>query len=200
VVHGRAGGRIPEELESLAAELSHRRGASVLLQALTGQPPPASPAVPAGTPLTLVPLFLLPGAHVRRDVPAIAADWRRTDKVRQLPFLGAWPAWQRTLAAEAAALTLSSGRPPRLLHHPLQGDLARRYLAHLERVIGAPCLATPYSSADPHPNVLALPGPVLPLTLANSRLTEGGGEQLGPPLLARPGCRAALLDLLEALP
>ncbi|MDA1246740.1 MAG: hypothetical protein O2787_05525, partial [Cyanobacteria bacterium] len=72
VVHGRSGGELPEELVSLAAELEHRRGAPVRLQALSAVAPPEPQQLALGNQLlTLVPLLLLPGGHVRRDLPAI---------------------------------------------------------------------------------------------------------------------------------
>ncbi|MEX0589064.1 MAG: CbiX/SirB N-terminal domain-containing protein, partial [Cyanobium sp.] len=122
VVHGRAGGVVPSELRELAAELAQRRGAPVLLEALTGEPP-ALPEANGARQLSLVPLMLLPGGHVRHDIPAIAARWRLQVPVQRLPFLGAWPAWQRALAEELTGL----GAQPLLLHHPLEGPLAQRY-------------------------------------------------------------------------
>jgi len=73
VVHGRAGGELPPELRQLAAELEWRRGAPVALRALT-EPDPPPPR--AERPLGLVPLLLLPGGHVRVDVPGIVAALR----------------------------------------------------------------------------------------------------------------------------
>jgi len=204
VVHGRAGGLIPEELTSLAAELGERRDAPVRLQALTAAAPPVFPPSGSAAPLTLVPLFLLPGAHVRHDVPAIAAHWRRWGPVRRLPFLGAWPQWQRALAeevADAVAPTKAKGVVgPRLLHHPLEGPLAARFLAHLQAITQAECHPTPYSSTNAEESILAISGPCLPLALAANRLTDSLGDRLGAPLLARARCRQVVLQQLEALP
>lgn len=208
VVHGRSGGLLPPELLSLAAELEQRRGAPVALQALTAAAPPAAPALlRPGLPLTLVPLLLLPGGHVRQDVPAIAAHWRRLTAVQRWPFLGAWPAWQRALAQELQALTPGAaareglpGQPPLLLHHPLIHPLAQRYLSGLEAATGGRALATPYSGDQPQEPPLPATAPALPLTLAANRLTDRLGDRVGPPLLQRPALRAALLALLEALP
>ncbi len=130
--------------------------------------------------------------------------------MRRLPFLGAWPAWQSALAAELAALAdaaASAGRvkaPPLLLHHPLEGGLALRYLAHLQRRLGCRCLAAPYSSQVSEELALAIDGPVLPLALAANRLTERLEPLLGSlqaaPLLERPRLRQLLLEQLAALP
>ena len=123
--------------------------------------------------------------------------------MRRWPFLGAWPCWQEALAREVEALAGLGGRP-RLLHHPLEGSLAGRYLRHLERRCAAPCQAAPYSSTDAEELALAIRGPVLPLALAANRLTEALSPRLGPaaaaPLLERPRLRQALLEALEALP
>lgn len=210
VVHGRAGGAIPGELRALAAEAGKRRGGPVALRALTEPLPGRPPLPPPGVSLTLVPLFLLPGAHVRSDLPALTDQLRREGvRVRALPFLGAWPQWQRALAREVAGLSPSPappGAPPparqraRLLHHPLPGRLGERFLAHLEAVLAVRCQATPYSSADLEELKLAITGPALPLALAANRLTDALGDRLGPPLLARPGCLRAVLERLEALP
>jgi hypothetical protein len=132
-------------------------------------------------------------------------------RLRRLPFLGAWPAWQSALAAELAALSEPAGsgaraptQPPLLLHHPLEGSLGSRYLEQLQRRLHCHCLAAPYSSQDSEALALAIDGPVLPLALAANRLTERLEPQLGrsqaAPLLERPRLRQALIELLAALP
>jgi sirohydrochlorin ferrochelatase len=215
VVHGRAGGQLPAELVALAAELECRRGAPVRLQALSAAAPPAAvPAVASellqpGQVLGLVPLLLLPGGHVRHDLPAIVRHWSAFARVQRWPFLGAWPRWQAALARELAGLATQDARPL-LLHHPLEGPLAARYLTTLERRTGAHCVATPYSAehlaelkltlAAPALAAPALAAPALPLALAANRLTDQLAEQVGPPLLQRPGLRQLLLAELEALP
>ncbi len=115
VVHGRAGGRIPPELAALAEDLEQRRGAPVRLQSLTGaEPPDPAPLrqAAAGEAITLLPLLLLPGSHVRADLPAIATAWRASGPLRRLPFLGAWPAWQAALRQEVAELRAAAQPRP----------------------------------------------------------------------------------------
>lgn len=197
VVHGRSGGELPCELLQLAAELEQRRGSPVRLQALTaGAPPETTDFLRPDRALTMVPLLLLPGGHVRHDLPAIVRHWRRQARVRHWPFLGAWPCWQQALRQELVRL----GPKPWLLHHPLEGALAVRFLAHLARVCGARCLAVP-STADrlteEKPRITA---PALLLALAANRLTAQLADQVGPPLLQRPALRELLLTELEALP
>jgi hypothetical protein len=196
---------LPDELLELVAELQRRRRAPVRLQALTAAgPPPSEALLESGLPLTLVPLLLLPGGHVRHDVPAIAAHWRRQGAaVQRWPFLGAWPRWQQGLRRELQGLG-ANGRatttPPLLLHHPLTSPLAERYLAVLERACAARAVPTPYSAESPQELPLIPDAPALPLALAANRLTDRCGAWVGPPLLERPALRALLLELLEALP
>jgi hypothetical protein len=200
VVHGRAGGVIPAELQDLARQLEAGRGAPVVLEALTAGEPPALPAGSATAPLLLVPLFLLPGSHVRLDVPQIAARCRRRGPLRRLPFLGSWPAWQGALADELAALKGQAEVGPWLLHHPLEGPLGAAFLAHLEAVTGGRCRATPYSAPNAEDAPLPLPGPALPLALAANRLTDALPSPLGVPLLQRPRFRGVVLEALMVLP
>jgi sirohydrochlorin ferrochelatase len=200
IVHGRAGGLLPPELVALARTLRERRGAPVILEALTAPHPPPLPT-PAAPLTTLVPLFLLPGGHVRQDVPVHLRRWRQAGPVRVLPFLGAWPAWQAILREEVKRLAVS-GQPnrPLLLHHPVEGSLSQRYLAHLAHLCDARChpltLPPPKARGTPRPPE----EPALPLVLATSRLSEGLEAGSGPPLLARPVVRQELLQLLEELP
>ena len=200
VVHGRAGGQLPAELVALAAELECRRGAPVRLQALSASAPPAATELlQPGQVLGLVPLLLLPGGHVRHDLPAIVRHWSAFGRVQHWPFLGAWPRWQAALANELAELATQDARPL-LLHHPLEGPLAARYLTSLERHTGAHCVATPYSADHLAQLKLTLAAPALALALAANRLTDQLAEKVGPPLLQRPGLRQPLLAELEALP
>jgi sirohydrochlorin ferrochelatase len=211
VVHGRAGGVIPQELESLAAALAQRRGAPVWLQALTAASPAAlpRPLAQAGgeleQTLTLVPLMLLPGGHVRQDIPAIARHWSAmagVDRIKRVAFVGAWPAWQQALAAEVRQLqaAAATGAQPLLLHHPLEGPLAPRYLEHLSAVSGARLRATPYSAEQLTELQLSLTAPALPLALAANRLTDVLEDRVGPPLLQRPRFCQVLLEQLGGLP
>jgi hypothetical protein len=168
----------------------------VFLQVLT-DPDAVVAADPA--PLTLVPLFLLPGEHVRHDVAVVADAWRRRGwPLRRLPYLGAWPAWRQGLA-QALAEQRSLGRQPLLLHHPLSGPLACRHGAALTRRLGVPC--RPWDGAEAEGAAAYMEGqpstvPV-PLALATNRLTEA---LAAPPLLLQPRFRSLLLEQLLHLP
>lgn len=221
LVHGRQGGQIPRELEELAAALARRRGAPVLLQALTAVPPDPEPAFwhaaqRAGA-LSLVPLLLLPGGHVRMDVPTLASQWRAMARsqgvgLRRLSFLGAWPAWQAALAAAFCRRRAATGRPGLWLHHPIEGSLAERFVAHLGQVLDAPAVGAAYS--DPMASLATPPSGalLLPLTLAANRLSETLEQalpqpamtpdrpQVLPPLLQWPELQLMVLDALTLLP
>ena len=209
VAHGRAGGLAPAELTDLVDDLTRRRGGRVMLQLLTGADTgEARAAAEAPAPLTLVPLFLLPGEHVRHDVTAVAASWRRRGwPVRRLPYLGAWPAWQQGLA-QALAEQRSAGRSPLLLHHPLSGPLAGRHGEALAQVLGVPCRPWDGTGADGAAAYMDSQPPLVPvpLALATNRLSEAVAVQPGaaappwPPLLLQPRFRSLLLEQLLALP
>ncbi|MFZ9849949.1 MAG: CbiX/SirB N-terminal domain-containing protein [Vulcanococcus sp.] len=222
LVHGRQGGVIPAELQTLAAALAQRRGAPVLLQGLTAEAPEGDAgfwaAARRAEGLSLVPLLLLPGGHVRGDLPAIAAAWQARAAaqvehangpiaLRRLPFLGAWPAWQRALAEALARAASQHGAAPLWLHHPLQGALPQRFLGHLAAVLRAEGLPAPYTAAVQELG-LETRGRLLlqPLTLAANRLSESlsmgvsSSSHVLPPLLENPALRQLLIAALEDLP
>ena len=210
LVHGRSQGVIPAELQTLAGELEQRRCSPVQLLALSGGLQVPTPAFCAAAAerggLLLAPLLLLPGAHVRQDLPGIAARWRALGTLERLPFLGAWPCWQQQLAALVAEQTGRS-RSVLWLHHPVEGELALRYRDHLVRRCGGAALAASFT--DP---ASGLPLPQRqdqiwqPLALAANRLTETlellplRDAELRPPLLQQPALRRFLLERLAALP
>lgn len=176
----------------------------MLLRALTDPRPAVLP--PLDQPFWLVPLLLLPGEHVRQDLPRLRDALRAQGRLRTLPFLGSWPSWQRALIEELSCLAGRSwpaGAVPRLLHHPLASPLGRRYLGHLAATTGARCQEAAYSLDPLEESLLTQQGPVLPLALAANRLTEALMPSLGEagaPLLSRPRLLQVVLDRLEALP
>ena len=182
VVHGHAGGQIPEVLVDLVSELARSRQAPVWMQALTADPLD----LPQGLPLVLVPLLLTPGSHVRSDVPAIRQRLRdQGHRVQALPFLGAWGPWLEHLRGLAA---------PAVLHHPLRPGVADRYLAALSAYVGVSCLSADRSSEGD--------AAALPLALAPNRMTAHLQSAASPclALLERPATRQFLLNLLLDLP
>jgi sirohydrochlorin ferrochelatase len=197
VIHGRAGGEIPAAVEEFAAELTDRRGAPVAIEALSAGPVQL-PRL-AGR-LGLVPLLLLPGWHVRRDLPAIRQRLVAGGMdVRLHPFLGAWPAWLDHLHRCLDAMR-RQGRQPALVHHPLDTALGRRYLSMLERRLEVPLLST--DDARDSCGGGREPRCLLPLALAPNRMTDALASLPleAPHLLAHPPSRSLLLELLRRLP
>jgi sirohydrochlorin ferrochelatase len=222
VVHGRQGGVIPCELQQLAAVLAERRGAPVLLQPLTAPELMVDAefwlaARKAGA-LSLVPLLLLPGGHVRHDLPPMAFHWqaaarREGVELWRRPFLGSWPCWQAALAEELNLRRAAEQRQALWLHHPLEGELAGRYVRHLSSILG--CAARSAAYGDPSEALQQLPSPrtlLLPLTLATNRLSESLEKALPPtsmapdqpkqlpPLMHWPALHRFLKDALTQLP
>jgi len=209
VVHGRSGGEIPAELLGLASEVAERRRTPVQLVALSGGRQEPTPEVEAALRarggLRLVPLLLLPGGHVRHDLPAIAKHWRGFGPLARSPFLGAWPEWQQLLASLVAE-EAAQGRSLLWLHHPVSGHLPESYLVHLARCSGAAALATPYTADDPGAHLPR--GAELvwqPLALAANRLTDSLRDRpdrppLRPPLLQQEAVHGFLLEQLAAVP
>jgi sirohydrochlorin ferrochelatase len=177
----------------------------VLLRALTDPQPADLPTLEH--PLGLVPLLLLPGEHVRHDLPRLRHELRPSSGLRVWPFLGSWPVWQRALAAELSRQVSDQPSPPSspalLLHHPIASPLGRRYLRLLAAITGATPQEAAYGSDRIEASLLAHQGAVLPLALAANRLTEALTPRFGEaaaPLLSRPALRQVLLEQLEALP
>ena len=221
VVHGRRDGQIPAELQALATALAQRRGTPVLLQALTAAAPAPQPSFWASAQragaITLVPLLLLPGGHVRADLPAIAHAWTAMASaagvgLQRRPFLGAWPAWQDTIARELRWRCSAQQRHALWLHHPLEGALAARYVSHLSGVLGCAALSTTYG--DPMAALHKQPLDhtlLMPLTLAANRLSESletalttaspapDRPEVLPPLLRWPALKRFVLDALLEL-
>ena len=192
VVHGRTGGAVPDCLASLPALLAERRSAPVQLEVLTAENPVS--ALPLSS--WIVPLLLLPGAHVRTDVPAIRDRLLETGaSVSLLPFLGAWTSWWN---AVLSALPVPDRRDAVLVHHPLRPGVADRFLTMLSSRMALPLVPFDACPAFQQLHPRAWP---LPLALAPNRMTEALSEAGGlPPLLEYQPTRQALIDLLVSLP
>mgnify|MGYP001551744308 FL=1 len=195
VVHGRSGGRIPACCLALADAVSTARQTPVLIEALTAETPPPSPRLQHQW---LVPLLLLPGSHVRHDLPAIRQRLRGLGAtVTLLPFLGAWRPWVSMLRHW---LSRSMAEPSCrvVVHHPLRPGPAERYLHHLARELACPLVPADAWQAFAQRSPASYP---LPLALAPNRMSEvlrqAGGSAA---LLEDPVIRSGLIDLLVALP
>lgn len=208
MVHGREAGRIPDAITSFADELSALRQAPVSVQALTA---PSLAFSQRQEVLWMVPLLLLPGSHVRFDVPGLARRLRGDGhSLRRLPFLGAWPPLQALLRDLVQKEHLQR-RQAVLVHHPLRARLASRHHTTLRRRLAAALVPADHLHHYTPPHRSS----ALPLALAANRMSESlqhrlvcsstnddavGFDHVLPPLLEHPRCRANLLQLLTTLP
>ena len=193
VVHGRSGGEIPDCLVRFADDLAKHRGGPVELEALTAEPLPVVP----GQTYWLMPLLLLPGSHVRTDVPQIRERMRRQGAdVTLLPFLGAWPQWWALLRGWIAARELQ-GQSAVVVHHPLRPGLSARYLAMLSAQLDCTLVSADTWGEHLRQHPSACP---LPLALAPNRMAETLRQAGGlPSLLDDPQLRSGLITLLSVL-
>ena len=192
VVHGRSGGVIPDCLIELAETLARLRSAPVQLDALTAECELSSMSRAAW----LIPLFLLPGSHVRHDIPSIRRTLRdRGEMVTSLPFLGGWPLWWDLVREDLRG----QGNPAStaLLHHPLRPGVANRFLAALSQRLGCPVMAFDCWMAQCSTDRFR----PYPLVLAPNRMTDAlEASDDSTTLLERPRLHEGLIDLLAALP
>ena len=136
VVHGSSGGRIHDLVSLIASTVSKERGCRVHVQALTGAYPPKTSL----KSVWLVPLFLLPGTHVRYDIPQIRDRLRKQAvEATLLPFLGSWNALHVSL--RAFIKSKSDFAPFALIHHPLRPGIASRYLFSLKKRLQIPIIS-----------------------------------------------------------
>ncbi|HGY5534395.1 MAG TPA: DNA mismatch repair protein MutS [Prochlorococcus sp.] len=195
IVHGRAGGVVPSCIRALAMQVEKRRGTPVEVEALTA----AQSLEPSSDSLWLIPLFLLPGAHVRQDVPAIRQRLQQQGvNTRWVPFLGAWPAWWSLLEEWVQHQRCCKGSPV-LVHHPLRQGVAHRYLNLLQQRLAVPMLS--WENWNAYVCAATKPYHPLPFALAPNRMTktlrEAGGMSS---LLEIEVFRLGLVNLLTALP
>ena len=135
IVHGSKGGKIHPILSYLIKQVQHLRGSSVELEILTKKQLQDSNS----SSIWLIPLLLLPGKHVRNDVPRILDRLRNQGiKTNFLPFLGSWPQWLSILEY-LIRLESNIGRPI-LLHHPLNKEMGSTYLNCISRRLNIPII------------------------------------------------------------
>ncbi len=194
VIHGRSGGLVSSCLNQIVVAVSERRSSQVELEVLT-----ADRQQPARCDCQwLVPLLLLPGSHVRIDVPQIRDRLRgEGTNVRPLPFLGSWESWWSLVVRWTS--DLAHYQPGlALVHHPLHPGVSDRFLASIQRRLNLPLVAFDAwaAFARDHPKMVPLP-----LSLAPNRMSEVLREAGGlPTLLEDPALRQGLINCLAALP
>jgi hypothetical protein len=202
VVHGRRGGEIPSCWLELADAVACRRQAPVLLEALTAaEPTQTRLGFPTSDPEHewLVPLLLLPGSHVRSDLPQIRQRLREEGtSTTLLPFLGAWPQWRDLLGRWLSSADDLAAASWAVVHHPVRPGPADRYLNLLATQLGCPLVPADQWEVfeTEHPGYQPRP-----LALAPNRMSEALRQAGGSPaLLEVPLVRSGLIDLLAALP
>ena len=194
VIHGRSGGLVPHCLHQISAAVTERRGAPVEFEVLTAELPIAAQC----DSQWLVPLLLLPGSHVRSDVPQIRDRLRNEGvAVKSLPFLGSWECWLMLMSQRIADVALQHPHLA-LIHHPLRPGVSDRFLKSLQRRLKLPLV--PFDDwerfANDHPRTIPFP-----LSLAPNRMSEALRQAGGlPSLLEDPSLRQGLINCLAALP
>ena len=193
VVHGRSQGVVPPCISQCADRLQERRSAPVQLEVLTSDDCVPSPS----EPVWLIPLLLMPGSHVRIDLPVIRCRLAVSQpQITLLPFLGSWPVWWSLVRRDLARV--AAGSDLVLIHHPLRAGVADRFLSTLAQRLGHPLIAfedwPAYAARVPHAKAF-------PLVLAPNRMSaELSPPAVAAPLLERPLLRDGLIDVLAALP
>ncbi|WP_320675825.1 DNA mismatch repair protein MutS [Prochlorococcus sp. MIT 1300] len=194
IVHGRPGGFVESCLMDLASSLRSRRGSSVVVEALTADSLPITSSKSAW----LIPLFLLPGHHVRHDVPLIRDRLHHLGvKVNLLPFLGAWYSWNRLLL-EFLTSKVCHGSVA-LIHHPIRQGLGDRYISSLKQFLKTQII--PFENWNSYDLLTKKQYYPIPLALAPNHMADSMNEFDGiSSLLEIDFLYVSLANLLMALP
>ena len=135
IVHGSSKGKIHPIMNYLVQQVHSIRGSSVELEALTEVKSKDSNS----SSVWLVPLFLLPGEHVRNDIPKIYKRLKSEGiQTTLLPFIGSWPQWLIILQ-HLIHLESNTGKPV-LLHHPINRSIGSTYLDYLNKRLKIPII------------------------------------------------------------
>ena len=131
IIHGSKNGFVHPIIDIIINEVQKRRGKLVELEVLTENSYQAS----TSNFIWLVPLFLLPGTHVRKDVPLIRNRLKNElINTKLTPYIGSWNSWINILIEfikeEKKLVT------PVLLHHPLRSKIASDHMQYLGNRLG----------------------------------------------------------------
>ncbi len=194
VVHGSSGGKIHPCFYELMKDVQNLRGMDVHLEAITSGSVPSS----KDCSVWLVPLFLLPGQHVRHDIPSIRRRLRNEGiTTNLLPFLGSWLDWLLILKNFIKREALCG--VPALIHHPLRPGVSRRYLRFLEKQLHIPIVSwNDWKEYEISSNLKFSPIPyaLTPNSIPEDLIDEGGISSL----LEIDSLRLALIHFLSLLP
>ena len=90
IIHGSKNGFVHPIIDIIINEVQKRRGKLVELEVLTENTYQAS----TSNFIWLVPLFLLPGTHVRKDVPLVRNRLKNElINTKLTPYIGSWNSW-----------------------------------------------------------------------------------------------------------
>ena len=196
LVHGSKGGEIHSSLISTLDQLKRYKNRSVSIEALTQEVPPQ---VEVGKKsMLLVPLFLLPGTHVRSDVPKILKRFQDDGKnIKLFPFLGSFRPWLSLIGN-----WINNHSPfdkPALIHHPVSSDTSSVFLKSLENVLDTPLYSWSKWNQDiSHSDKNYFPIPYF-LTPNKNVEIESKGKQLKS-LLEIEMIQRGLINILGHLP
>ena len=133
IIHGSSGGVVHPLFNYLVEQVKNFRGSSVELEILTDERVQESNS----SSIWLIPLLLLPGKHVKDDIPRIYNRLKSKGiEINLLPFLGSWPEWLPILK-KLIDIESNYGKPI-LLHHPLTGNNGSIYLNYLNKKLNIP--------------------------------------------------------------
>tara|TARA_B100000214_G_scaffold271956_1_gene202230 strand:+ start:346 stop:1014 length:669 start_codon:yes stop_codon:yes gene_type:complete len=158
IVHGSKNGYVNTEIIKLLKELRKVRNSNVELEILTNK----NSQKTNSKSLYLVPLFLLPGKHIRYDIPKIHKRLKKQGvNVKLFPYIGSW----RSIieAIQTILNDENNGKSPLILHHPLTDSIGFDYLNNLEKKLKAPLLSwDKYNNINSLKNFNPIPYCLLP--------------------------------------
>ena len=136
IIHGSKNGTVNPKIIKLLKELKKLRNSKIELEILTNN----NSQKTNSKSVYLVPLFLLPGKHIRYDIPSICKRLRDQGiKVKLFPYIGSWQpiirAVQNILDSEINI------KPSLILHHPLTDSIGFDYLNNLQKKLKTPLLS-----------------------------------------------------------
>ena len=194
IIHGSKKGFVHPIMDIIINEVQKRRGKTVELEVLTEN----SYQVSKSKFIWLVPLFLLPGTHVRKDVPLIRNRLKNElINTKLTPYIGSWNNWINILS-EMIKVEKKSVIPV-LLHHPLRSKIASDHMQYLGNRLGIQTASwTKWDKflENPSMNYYPIPYTLLPTVQTKSLKRQDSISSL----LEIKAFRNGLINLLSELP
>ena len=194
IIHGSKNGFVHPIMDIIINQVQKRRGKLVELEVLTEN----SYQTSSSKFIWLVPLFLLPGNHVRIDVPLIRNRLKNELINSKLtPYIGSWNNWIHILV-EMIKVEKKSVTPV-LLHHPLRSKIASDHMLFLGNRLGIQTASwTEWDKFLEKPSMNYSP---IPYTLLPTEKTKSLNRKDSiSSLLEIKSFRNGLINLLSELP